>query len=86
VEAYLGELQPEDVRLELYADPLPGGDGIPERIVMERKAALAGSVNGYNFGASLTAKRPAEDYTPRIVPYHPEAFIPMEEAHIMWMR
>jgi len=86
VEAYMGELQPDDVRLELYADPLPGGDGSPERIVMERKVALAGSVNGSIFGASLPAKRPAEDYTPRIVPYHPEAFIPMEEAHIMWMR
>jgi starch phosphorylase len=88
VEAYLGELQPDDVRLELYADPssLPGAEGSPERVVMERKAALAGSVNGYIFGASLPAKRPAEDYTPRIVPYHPEAFIPMEEAHIMWMR
>jgi starch phosphorylase len=86
VEAYMGELQPDDVRLELYADPLPGGDGSPERIVMERKVALAGSVNGYIFGASLPANRPAEDYTTRIVPYHPEAFIPMEEAHILWMR
>ena len=92
MEAYLGELLPEDVRVELYADPLPeeetgvGEGGRPERIVMERLGALAGAVNGFIFGAKAAASRAAEDYTPRIVPYHPEAFVPMEEGHILWMR
>jgi glycogen phosphorylase len=86
VEAYLGELHPDDVRLELYADSLPGKDGSPERTVMERLGPLAGAVNGFVFGARVPAARAAEDYTPRIVPYHQEAFIPMEEAHILWMR
>lgn len=86
VEAYLGELHPDDIRLELYADPLPGSDAGPEKMVMERLGPLAGAVNGFVFGARAPAARAAEDYTPRIVPYHPEAFIPMEEAHILWMR
>ncbi len=86
VEAYLGELHPDDVRLELYADPIPGEGSGPERIAMKRLEPLAGAVNGFVFGASVPAARAAEDYTPRIVPYHPEAFIPMEEAHILWMR
>jgi starch phosphorylase len=92
VEAYLGELKPEDVRLELYADPLPekepgaGEESRPERIEMERLGPLAGAVNGFVFGAKVPAARAAEDYTPRIVPYHQEAFIPLEEAHILWMR
>ena len=92
VEAYLGELRPEDVRVELYADPLPetepeaGVEGRPERIEMQRLGPLAGAVNGFVFGAKVAAARAAEDYTPRIVPYHPEAFIPMEEGHILWMR
>ncbi|MHB8119437.1 MAG: alpha-glucan family phosphorylase [Methanothrix sp.] len=105
VEAYLGELQPDDVQVELYADPLPeekteaGAEaGIskgeigetmqsaPEKIVMERLGPLAGAVNGFIYGARVPAKRAVEDYTPRIVPYHAEAFIPMEEAHILWMR
>jgi len=116
VEAYLGDLQPDDVQVELYADPLPEGrteadaeasteagteaglsqgDGGqveqamqigPEKIVMERLGPLAGAVNGFIYGARVPARRPVEDYTPRIVPYHAEAFIPMEESHILWMR
>jgi starch phosphorylase len=92
VEAYLGELLPDDVRMELYADPLPQKgpgaeeEGRPERIEMQRLWPLAGAVNGFVFGAKVAAARAAEDYTPRIVPYHPEAFVPMEERHILWMR
>jgi len=47
---------------------------------------LEGTANGYIFEAVVTTNRPADDYTPRIVPYHPEAFIPIEEKHILWMR
>ncbi|MGV8174133.1 MAG: alpha-glucan family phosphorylase [Methanothrix sp.] len=86
VEAYLGELHPDDVRLELYADPIPGEGSSPERIAMKRLEPLAGAVNGFVFKGTVPAARSSEDYTPRIVPHHPEAFIPMEEAHILWMR
>ena len=105
VEAYLGELHLDDVRVELYADPLPEGEakarseaglsqGVggeakqsgPEKIAMERVGPLAGAVNGFIYGARVPASRSAEDYTPRIVPYHVKAFIPMEEAHILWKR
>jgi starch phosphorylase len=58
----------------------------PEKIVMVRQGPLAGAVNGFIYRARVPAKRAVEDYTPRIVPYHAEAFIPMEEAHILWMR
>jgi starch phosphorylase len=89
VEAYLGDLEPDDVRVEVYADPLPGSDPDPEseeRIAMRRVGPLEGTANGYIFEAVVATNRPADDYTPRIVPYHPEAFIPIEEKHILWMR
>jgi len=90
VEVYLGDVAPEDVKVELYADPLPrsGRDVVeePTRILMDRKEQLAGSVNGFIYCADVPGKRRAEDYTPRIVPYHPYAFIPQEDAHILWMR
>jgi starch phosphorylase len=123
VEVYLGQLAAQDVRVQLYADPLldegekmgweagqkeerqkDGGyrdDGLkdgglkeggskdqngPERIVMAQQGPLPGAINGFIYRARVAAKRSAEDYTPRIVPYHKHAFIPLEEAHILWMR
>jgi starch phosphorylase len=87
VEAYLGDLSPEDVQVELFADPLSdGGLAGPEKVIMTRKEPLTGTVNGFLYCASVLAKRPAEDYTPRMVPYHPQAFVPLEDAHILWQR
>jgi starch phosphorylase len=92
VEVYLGELLPDDVRVELYADPLPKKEpkevsGMnAERHLMARLGPIAGAVNGFTFQVKVPAERPAGDYTPRIVPYHSEAFIPIEDAHILWMR
>jgi starch phosphorylase len=88
VEVYLGELGPEDVKVELYADPLPNQSGPenPEKTVMSQQGPLAGAINGFIYSARVPTKRAAEDYTPRIVPYHEHAFIPLEEAHILWMR
>jgi glucan phosphorylase len=31
-------------------------------------------------------ERPVQDYTPRIVPFHPEAIISIEESHSLWQR
>jgi starch phosphorylase len=87
VEAYLGDLLPEDVNVELYAEPLGIGDGDGTvKVVMDRTVQLAGSANGFQYSARVSAERLAEDYTPRIVPYHPEAFVPKEDAHILWLR
>jgi starch phosphorylase len=58
----------------------------PERIVMALHGPLPGAINGFIYRARVAAKRAAEDYTPRIVPHHKHAFIPLEEAHILWMR
>jgi starch phosphorylase len=53
---------------------------------MERKAALPGAVNGYIYETTVPADRPADHYTPRLVPDHCHANIPAEEAHIKWYR
>lgn len=90
VEVFLGDLSPEDIHVELYADPMfnPGNEKEeePVKVVMDRKDALAGAVNGFLYSASVSLSRRAENFTPRIVPYHPEAFIPQEDAHILWLR
>ena len=81
VDVYLGALDPAAVRVELYAD-VAGGP--PERHVMARGAKLEG--NGYRFDASVAASRPAGHYTPRLVPFHPAASVPLEASAIRWQR
>ncbi|MDY6943599.1 MAG: alpha-glucan family phosphorylase [Pseudomonadota bacterium] len=79
---YLDDLKPEQVRVELFAEPLDGAE--PEVVVMEKKDALAGAVNGFLYEASVPVGRPAEHYTARVVPFHPAATVPLEDAHIYW--
>ena len=84
VPVYLDDVDAEAVRVELYADALDVAS--PVRQEMTRGNALVGSAKGYLYSAAVSAARPASDYTPRIVPYHASARIPLEEAHILWSR
>ena len=82
VQVYLGEVSLDAVRVELYGDG-HNGDG-PVREPMTPREPLIGAVNGYLFTARAPANRPASHYTPRVIPYHPEAAVPLEAAHILW--
>jgi starch phosphorylase len=84
VEVHLGGLDVEAVRVELYADPVDGG--APERHVMARTRRLEGSVNGYDYELSIPAGRPLGHYTPRVIPHHPAALVPLETCEICWQR
>lgn len=84
VDVQLGGLDPESIRVELFADSAEGG--VPVRHVMTRGRTLDQSGSGVEYAASVDASRPAEDYTPRLVPYHPELRTPLEAARILWQR
>ena len=84
VQAYLDEIDPDAVRMELYAE---GKDGsAPVRQVMTRGDRLAGALNAYSFTATVAADRAAGEFTPRIVPYHEGASVPLEAPQILWYR
>ncbi len=83
VTVYLGELKPEWVSVELYAEPTEE-DAV--RLPMTHGDRLPGEVNAYTYHGEAPATRPAEHYTPRIIPAHPAAAIPLEDAHILWQR
>ena len=84
LQVYLDELSAEFVRVEVYADAQDNNK--PFCRIMERKSALPGAVNGYIYETTVPADRPADHYTPRLVPIHCHAYIPAEEAHIKWYR
>ncbi len=83
VPVYLDDLDPGMVRVELYAEPARLA-GEPERITLQRSRQLAGSANAYLYRARVATTRPATDYTPRIIPHHPRAMVPLEDGHILW--
>lgn len=82
VQAYLGDLAPDEVALELYADPERDG-AAAERVPLTLVEPLHGAVHGYRYrGEALTA-RPTQHFTPRIVPRHVGA-LPLEVPAIRW--
>jgi starch phosphorylase len=84
VQAYLDDLDPEAVRVELYAN---GADrALPVRVEMKRVRQLAGAKNGYAYRAGVPAARPATDYTARFIPHRDGVAVPLEDARILWQR
>jgi starch phosphorylase len=82
VQVFLDDLDPEVVAVELYAEPQQGKSYV--RHSMNRGERLVGSVNGFTYTIRIPATRPAKDYTPRLVPRHRSAFVPLETPFILW--
>ena len=84
VQVYLAELEPDAVRVELYAQPRNGES--PVRQPMNRRDALAGADHAFTYTAEVPSSRPANDYTARIVPASDDARVPLEAKQILWQR
>jgi starch phosphorylase len=83
-EVYLNDLDPNVVRVELYADGVMGN--APVRQEMKRVRELAGAVGGHVYRATVSAARPPADYTARVIPHCDGVEIPLEDARILWQR
>jgi starch phosphorylase len=53
---------------------------------MERTLSVHGEAGNYVYRAAVSAIRPAQDYTARIMPYADGVATPLEEARIIWQR
>lgn len=84
VQVYLDDLEPDAVRVELFANGIEGNGS--ERIEMKPVRNLLGAVNGFDCQAQVQAMRPASDYTARLIPQHDGVAVPLEDAHILWQR
>ena len=83
-EVYLNSLDPNVVRVELYANGL-NGDG-PIRQVMTHVSTPAGGSRGETYRASVSATRPAADFTARIIPHYDGVSVPLEIGPILWQK
>ncbi len=83
-QVYLDDLDPDAVRVELYANGVDGS--AVECVEMTRVRPLVGATNGYAYRATVPAVRPTTDYTARLIPHRDGVAVPLEEAHILWQR
>ena len=84
VELQLNGLNPDAVRVELYAD---GNDGhVPVRKEMTRVRQPAAPDGSGIYRATVPAERPVTDYTPRVVPQFSGVAVPLEAGQILWQK
>ena len=84
VQVYLHELPVDSIVVEVFADA--AGGELPRRHVLRHQGALSGAANAHAFAGDVETSRPASDYTPRIVPAHKAAKVPLEACMILWHR
>ncbi|MCC6641495.1 MAG: alpha-glucan family phosphorylase [Deltaproteobacteria bacterium] len=83
VEVHLGELAPDDVLVEAFADAKGGGC---ERHALRRVDAVTGSVNAFFYEAEVKSDRPLREFTLRVIPSNPGLLVPLEAPQILWQR
>jgi starch phosphorylase len=82
VDVDLGGLDPEELKVELYADADQKGAPAIELMTVCKTCANSKGVTTYS--AQISATRPAEEYTVRIIPQHASASVPLEAPQILW--
>ena len=80
----LNDLEPDQVRVELYADGMDGGDAVRQEMKWAR--TLSDVSRGGVYHATIAATRPAGDYMVRVMPQRAGVAVPLECARILWQR
>ena len=79
-----GGLNPDQFTVELYAGPTRESGMKPEILAAcHSSTELSGTIL---YSVCCPAKRPANDYTARIIPTHTGASVPLEVGQILWQR
>ncbi|ODS24499.1 alpha-glucan phosphorylase [Candidatus Endobugula sertula] len=96
LQLYLGDLSPDLVQVQLYAETdkeenhqqksngYINGESGPHGITMDKTHTIAGATNGYIYSANVNTTRPYTDFTARVIPWHPDAYLPQEANQILW--
>ena len=82
VQVFHGDIDPDAVSVELYAEAEK--DGAPITQAMTRGERPVETSGAFTYSASVPISRPVADYTPRLIPRHPGAFVPLEAPFILW--
>ena len=83
-ELTLGDLNPEAVRVELYANGTVSAAPVRQEMVRARR--LPGAPGCYVYSGAVSAVRPPADYTPRVIAHREGVAVPLEVDFILWQR
>ena len=83
VQVHLGSLDPNSIRVELYADSHNGSPAFKQE--MHQTGVPERSSEPHLYMTRIRATRPAGDFTARILPHHALA-LPTENRRILWQR
>ena len=84
VEVSLGTLKPDQIEVELYANPVHGDKPAIES--MHAPDHTQGSPGMLTYSAQVSATRASSDYSARIIPHHANVSVPLETGQILWQR
>jgi starch phosphorylase len=84
VQVYLDGLDPDSVRVELYANGI--GSELPEKVTMKQVRPLVGATHGFTYRVEMPSLRPSSDYTARLIPNLNEVSIPLENNRVLWQK
>jgi len=82
VEVFLNTIKPKAVLVELFANGIDGGNPVRLELKLIQQQLQSGKAHLYK--ATVSASRPATDYTPRIIPNFPGVSVPLETNLILW--
>jgi starch phosphorylase len=82
VQVCLGELDPDDVQVELYAETQPNGEPFRKRMDRIPQPDASGAYLVYS--SRVPADRPLRNYTPRVIPNKAGTSVPLETNQISW--
>lgn len=81
---YLNGLDPDSIKVELYADNVEMGGAIRHEMSLSRQ--LQGDPSTYVYLAAIPIGGEELNYTPRIIPAFPNVAVPLEAQYILWQK
>ena len=82
VEVFQNGLDSRAMRVELYADGVMGDAPVMQDMsqIREQNDGASGAI----YSAAISAARPTQDYSVRVIPFFEGVAIPLEDARILW--
>ena len=84
VPVYLGDMDADDIRVGIYADP--AAEDSVQTADLTRGVPIPGAANGHLYTGKVPASRPYSQYTVRVLPHHPDVRVPTELALVLWQK